>query len=109
MLFDRRRWRRQGRLGTEFVREAALLTGARQWPTLSKVLSHALSHLQEMASAGLAGLTEFVQEAALLTGDESAADAPGVRLMTLHAAKGLEFDTVFIAGAHFPLATCDAL
>lgn len=64
----------------------------------------AKSALQDMPSSGLAGMAEFVQEAALLSGDESAMDAPGVRLLTLHAAKGLEFDTVFIAGAHLTMS-----
>ena len=55
--------------------------------------------LQERATHGLAGLVEFVQEAALLTGEEGALEALGVRLMTVHGAKGLEFDTVFFCGA----------
>ncbi|MEN9582142.1 MAG: hypothetical protein RL641_96 [Candidatus Parcubacteria bacterium] len=46
------------------------------------------------------GLEQFLAEAALASdADESDRDkAEGVRLMTIHAAKGLEFDTVFIAG-----------
>lgn len=54
------------------------------------------------------GLEQFLAEAALASdADESDRDkAEGVRLMTVHAAKGLEFDTVFIAGLEdrlFPL------
>ena len=54
------------------------------------------------------GLEQFLAEAALASdADESDRDkAEGVRLMTIHAAKGLEFDTVFIAGLEdglFPL------
>ena len=50
---------------------------------------------------GLAGLSEFLQETALLSGDsdtEEARSREGVRLVTMHAAKGLEFEVVCIAG-----------
>lgn len=52
---------------------------------------------------GEAGLAGFLAESAL-AGDQDEMDAPGkkgvsgVTLMTVHAAKGLEFDTVFITG-----------
>ena len=71
-------------------KDCVLLTPRCQTPCLC---------LQERAAPGLAGLAEFVQEVALLTGDEGALEAPGVRLMTVHGAKGLEFDTVFFCGA----------
>ena len=45
-------------------------------------------------------LPEFLEHAALMTTDENDnelnADAPAVNIMTIHAAKGLEFDTVFL-------------
>ncbi|MES2225509.1 MAG: UvrD-helicase domain-containing protein [Patescibacteria group bacterium] len=54
---------------------------------------------------GLEGLSAFLAEAAL-AGDQDEMDRPtesgekkkGVTLMTVHAAKGLEFDTVFVTG-----------
>ena len=50
------------------------------------------------AAARGQGLEEFLDAVALLeeTDDETAADA--VSLMTLHSAKGLEFDIVFLSG-----------
>jgi DNA helicase-2/ATP-dependent DNA helicase PcrA len=42
---------------------------------------------------------QFLTDAALQSDqDEMREEEPAVRLMTIHAAKGLEFDTVFIAG-----------
>ena len=43
-------------------------------------------------------LTDFLQNVALITDMDSTDEQGGVTLMTMHAAKGLEFDTVFIAG-----------
>ena len=45
-------------------------------------------------------LTDYLQDVALLTDadSEGAKDEPRVSLMTVHAAKGLEFATVFIVG-----------
>ena len=45
-------------------------------------------------------LTDFLSDVALLTDQDSEEDddTPKVTLMTVHAAKGLEFDTVFIVG-----------
>lgn len=44
-------------------------------------------------------LSEFLGEVSLLTDMDTQDDeAPHITLMTIHAAKGLEFDTVFVAG-----------
>ena len=56
-------------------------------------------------------LTDFLQEVALLTDLDSDTDAdqPKVSLMTIHAAKGLEFPTVFVVGLEeniFPSPMC---
>jgi DNA helicase-2/ATP-dependent DNA helicase PcrA len=45
------------------------------------------------------GLNQFLEEVALMTTvDEMDQTSPKVTLMTLHQAKGLEFDTVFLVG-----------
>ncbi len=56
-------------------------------------------------------LSDFLQEVALLTDLDSEGDAeqPKVTLMTVHAAKGLEFPTVFVVGLEeniFPSPLC---
>lgn len=40
----------------------------------------------------------FLDEAALYSGADEGQDVDGVRLMTMHAAKGLEFEIVFVPG-----------
>ncbi|MFY9344595.1 MAG: UvrD-helicase domain-containing protein [Planctomycetota bacterium] len=45
-----------------------------------------------------AGLAGYLQHVALLTSADRAGEGPAVKLMTVHAAKGLEFDHVFVAG-----------
>ena len=63
-----------------------------------------IENLQELANAVAAydgmegGLTAFLDRTALLSETDNAQGSSGVRLMTLHSAKGLEFDTVFIVG-----------
>ena len=57
------------------------------------------------------GLSDFLQEVALLTDLDSEGDEeqPKVTLMTVHAAKGLEFPTVFVVGLEeniFPSPMC---
>ncbi|GAB4820246.1 hypothetical protein N2152v2_007292 [Parachlorella kessleri] len=49
---------------------------------------------------GLVWTRSFLDEAALYSSAEEGVAAKGVRLMTLHAAKGLEFEAVFIAGCN---------
>lgn len=56
---------------------------------------------------GAAGITELLNEAALVSDQDTLDERqPAVRLMTVHAAKGLEFKVVFIVGLEqdlFPL------
>ncbi|MCK5944449.1 MAG: UvrD-helicase domain-containing protein, partial [Planctomycetes bacterium] len=44
------------------------------------------------------GLPGYLQHVALLTSADRSDDGPAVRMMTVHAAKGLEFDVVAMAG-----------
>ncbi len=55
---------------------------------------------QEEGRMDEAYLTDYLQDVALLTdaGSEGEKDEPRVSLMTIHAAKGLEFATVFVVG-----------
>jgi len=63
-----------------------------------------VENLEELVSAvasydGAAdGLQAFLDRAALLSETENVQGTSGVRLMTLHSAKGLEFPVVFITG-----------
>ena len=45
-----------------------------------------------------AGLAGYLQHVALLTSADTQGEGPAVQMMTVHAAKGLEFDHVFVAG-----------
>jgi DNA helicase-2/ATP-dependent DNA helicase PcrA len=52
-------------------------------------------------------LAEFLEEVALVSSVDTSADGDAVTLMTIHAAKGLEFPVVFMVGMEegvFPLA-----
>ena len=57
------------------------------------------SNLSAENSPELAGIEAFLTNAALATDqDELTKDQDAVKLMTVHASKGLEFDQVFVAG-----------
>jgi len=47
---------------------------------------------------GLSGIQKLLEEASLSLLEEAPENKKGVKLMTIHAAKGLEFDAVFIVG-----------
>ncbi len=70
---------------------------------LEEILSGMSAFVEERREEGRmdeAFLTDYLQDVALLTDadSEGAKDEPRVSLMTIHAAKGLEFATVFIVG-----------
>ncbi len=59
-----------------------------------------LENLKELlvAMEDFDSLGEFMEHVSLVMDNESRSDEPQISLMTLHAAKGLEFDTVFLPG-----------
>ncbi len=69
-----------------------------------------LENLQELVTLGLRydhfesteGIERLIEEATLMSDQDTMEDKggkrPGVKLMTIHASKGLEFNTVFVAG-----------
>src|SRR3546814_5329495 len=59
-----------------------------------------LKNLSELARAmeEFENLTSFLDHVALVMDNDADANASKVTIITIHAAKGLEFDTVFLAG-----------
>ncbi|WP_439546650.1 ATP-dependent helicase [Sandarakinorhabdus sp.] len=59
-----------------------------------------IDNLKELVRAmgDYPSLTSFLEHVALVMDNESAADGEKITIMTLHAAKGLEFDQVFLPG-----------
>ena len=59
-----------------------------------------LENLKELLGAmgEFESLAEFLEHVALVMDTDSSADSDKINLMTMHAAKGLEFDSVFLPG-----------
>lgn len=65
-----------------------------------------LENLEELVTLGvrydhhnsIEGLEKLIEEATLMSDQDTMETARGVKLMTIHAAKGLEFEVVFVAG-----------
>ena len=68
-----------------------------RWESLQAIVSQAEDLLAEQPEATL---TDFVAELDRRAAEQHAPVAEGVTLATLHAAKGLEWDVVFVAGMH---------
>lgn len=67
-----------------------------------KSLELLLNHARDFQKRPDAGVAEFLDQVSLMSAEDTAPkETPGggpVMLMTIHAAKGLEFDTVFLCG-----------
>ncbi len=91
-----------GALCRRLVEESGQLAAIRAECKDDALFERRRGNVEELAewfdAAGKGAAGELVAQLALLTASDR--DAPGnaVRLMTLHASKGLEFDYVFIAG-----------
>lgn len=70
-----------------------ILDGTPQAEDREENLGSLLSDAQNFAS-----LSDFLEEVALMSSVDSSSDGNKVTLMTLHAAKGLEFPVVFMVG-----------
>ena len=68
-----------------------------KWESLQAIVSQAEDFLTAQPESGL---VDFVAELDRRAAEQHAPVAEGVTLATLHAAKGLEWDVVFVAGMH---------
>ena len=80
-------WTEQAPAGRGNVRD--------RWESLQAIVSQGRDLLVAKPEAGL---TDFVAELDRRAAEQHAPVAEGVTLATLHAAKGLEWDVVFVAG-----------
>ncbi len=78
---------------------------------LQELIGSILDYEAEAAAAGQVGnLSGYLERVTLTSDIDSMEDAPRVSMMTVHAAKGLEFDSVFITGMEdeiFPFKSPD--
>ncbi len=98
---------------TEMTEIATTMSGLKNFYQLEKEGEDRISNLDELINAAVSfmnnnedalqdnsnGLTEFLTHASLEAGEHQAdVGADALQLMTVHAAKGLEFKAVFISG-----------
>lgn len=78
---------------------------------LQELIGSILDYEAEAAAAGQIGnLSGYLERITLTSDIDAMEDAPRVSMMTVHAAKGLEFDSVFITGMEdeiFPFKSPD--
>ena len=91
---------RDSGIAADFLTEKSAENIARQ-ENVDEFLGSIKAFEKERAEQGDAHtlLADFLPTVALLTdGDQKSDETPRVTLMTVHASKGLEFDTVFVTG-----------
>ncbi len=110
-------------LGQQVMKESGLIAQAQadittegrevmdDYSSLLSGMSQFVQNQREQGEELTVGMTDYLQEVALLTDSDNDTDNDGeaVRMMTVHVAKGLEFDVVFITGMEqglFPSAQC---
>ncbi len=71
-----------------------------RWESLQAIVSQAADFAGTDLPTGPATLSDFVAELERRAQEQHAPVAEGVTLATLHTAKGLEWDAVFLAGMH---------
>jgi DNA helicase-2/ATP-dependent DNA helicase PcrA len=69
--------------------------GAERMENVQSLISAAVEYAEESADATLEG---FLDRSALVSDADAVGREPGVTLMTVHCAKGLEFPVVFLSG-----------
>jgi DNA helicase-2/ATP-dependent DNA helicase PcrA len=69
--------------------------GAERMENVQALISAAVEYAEEVEQATLA---EFLDRSALVSDVDNVGRDPGVTMMTVHCAKGLEFPVVFLAG-----------
>ncbi len=91
---------RESGIGADLTADHSAENISRQ-ENVNEFLGSVSSFVKEQTEAQNAGiyLTDFLPTVALLTdADQRSDDTPRVTLMTIHASKGLEFDSVFVTG-----------
>ena len=91
---------RESGIAADFLGEKTAENISRQ-ENVDEFLGSIKSYEKEMAEAGEPKvlLADFLSTVALLTdSDQKSDETPRVTLMTVHASKGLEFNTVFVTG-----------
>ncbi|ACN99209.1 ATP-dependent DNA helicase PcrA [Sulfurihydrogenibium azorense Az-Fu1] len=70
---------------------------SKDWEDRVANINELIVALEEIEKSGKT-LTEFLEESSLSQAQDNLEDTNKVKIMTVHAAKGLEFNTVFVAG-----------
>ncbi|WP_028950808.1 ATP-dependent helicase [Sulfurihydrogenibium subterraneum] len=70
---------------------------SKDWEDRVANINELIVALEEVEKSGKT-LTEFLEESSLSQAQDNLEDTNKVKIMTVHAAKGLEFNTVFVAG-----------